>query len=92
VGQNSKLGFYCIYGDVLQSRIQKTNLSCLTFSELLGIFTDVLEECSRDFPARPVRMQREHKPDRNGGKAYSTRMVGLAKRLNTALARTLLRR
>ena len=86
------MSFYCIYGDVLKSRIQKTNLSCLTFSELLGIFTDVLEECSRDFPARPVRMQREHKPDRNGGKAYSTRMVGLAKRLNTALARTLLGR
>ena len=39
-----------MYGDVLKSRIQKTNLSCLTFSELLGIFTDVLEECSRGFP------------------------------------------
>jgi hypothetical protein len=42
--------------DVLRPRIQRTNVSCLSFSELLGISTETLEECARDFPCVQKRL------------------------------------
>ena len=43
--------------DVLRPRIQRTYVSCLSFSELLGISTEVLEECAHDFPSVQKRLK-----------------------------------
>ena len=52
--------------DVLRPRIQKISVLCLSFSELLGISNQVLEDCARDFPHVQKRfrsMAREIDPE-----------------------------